>query len=105
MLIASFSCKKNYFCHNVYMPITKSAQKALRQNIKRRKINLQRKKNLKAVIKKYRQLIAASQLEEAKKYLSQVYKTIDKIAKTKFLKKGKANRLKARLASKLKEKK
>jgi len=84
------------------MPLTKSAKKALRQNLRRRKINLIRKKKLKDTIKQYRRLLKEKEIEKAEKYLPKVYQTIDKIAKTKFIKKGKANRLKSKLASKLK---
>lgn len=80
------------------MPIIKSAKKALRQNIRRRKINLKRKTALSAVIKQYKKLIAAAQKEEAKKYLAQVYKKLDKMAKVNLIKKNKASRLKSRLS-------
>jgi small subunit ribosomal protein S20 len=79
------------------MPITKSAKKALRQNIRRRKINLKRKVELKSVIKQFKKL-AAENKEEAKKYLSQVYKKLDKSAKVNLIKKNKAARLKSRLS-------
>lgn len=84
------------------MPNTKSAKKALRQNIRRRKRNLLRKAKMKAVIKSYNKLLKENKLEEAKSYLNQVYKTLDKLAKVKFIKKNKASRLKSRLAKKLK---
>lgn len=80
------------------MPITKSAEKALRQNVRRRKINLKRKADLKSVIKDYKKLIAAGKKEEAKKYLPQVYKKLDKSAKVNLIKKNKASRLKSRLS-------
>jgi len=83
------------------MPITKSAKKALRQNIRRRARNLMRKKKMKETVKKYKKLIAAGKKEEAKAFLPQVYKVLDKMAKVNFIKKGKANRLKSRLAKKL----
>jgi len=84
------------------MPITKSAKKALRQNIRRRKRNLQRKAELKSVIKQYKKLIAAGEKEKAKEYLSQVYKKLDKAAKVNLIKKNKAARLKSRLSRLLK---
>jgi small subunit ribosomal protein S20 len=84
------------------MPITKSAKKALRQNIRRRKTNVKRKTELKSVIKRYKKLIAEDKGGEAKKYLSQVYKKLDKAAKANLIKKNKASRLKSRLAKKLK---
>lgn len=79
------------------MPITQSAKKALRQNIRRHAKNLIKKKGLNEVIKTYKKLIAAKQLEEAKKQLSLVYKKLDKTAKTNLIKKNKASRLKSRL--------
>jgi len=79
------------------MPIIKSAKKALRQNIRRRKINLKRKADLKSVIKQYKKLVSSNK-EEAKKYLAQVYKKLDKSAKVNLIKKNKASRLKSRLA-------
>ena len=79
------------------MPIIKSAKKALRQNIRRRKINLKRKADLKSVIKQYKKLVSSNK-EEAKKYLAQVYKKLDKSAKVNLIKKNKASRLKSRLS-------
>lgn len=86
------------------MPRTKSAKKALRQNIRRRKINLERKTSLRAVLKEFQALIRAQKNEEAKKNLPQVYQKLDKLAKIGFIKTGRAKRLKSRLAKKLKSK-
>lgn len=83
------------------MPVTKSAQKALRQSIKRKAKNLGRKAKIKNVVKNYRKLVDAGKTEEAKKLLPQVYKTLDKMAKVNFIKRGKAKRLKSRLTKKL----
>ena len=77
---------------------TKSAQKALRQSFRRKKRNLQRKTGLKKAIKTYQKAIGSRKLEEAKKYLSEVYKLADKTAKSKTIKKGKADRIKSRLS-------
>ena len=79
------------------MPITKSAQKALRQNIKRRKFNIKKKKGLKTAVKNYKKASLVSK-EEALKLLPKVYKALDKAAKTNIIKKNKASRLKSRLA-------
>ena len=84
------------------MPIIKSAKKALRQNIKHRKINLKRKAELKTVIKQYKKLIVAKEKDKAKEYLSQVYKKLDKAAKVELIKKNRASRLKSRLSKLLK---
>lgn len=83
------------------MPKTKSAKKALRQNIRRRKMNLSRKKTMTETVKRFKKLVSQNKIEEAKKYLPQVYKTLDKMAKVNFIKKNKVNRLKSRLARKL----
>ena len=80
------------------MPRIKSAKKALRQSLRRKKQNLQRKTSLKEAIKKCRRLIKTRKLEEAKKCLNEVYKLADKTAKSKTIKKGKADRIKSRLA-------
>jgi len=84
------------------MPITQSAKKALRQNVRRHKRNLRKRTELKSVIKKYKKIITDGNMDEAKKYLSEVYKKLDKAAKTNLLKKNTAARLKSRLAKLLK---
>lgn len=61
-------------------------------------MNLQKKEVYKKAIKVYRKLIAEKKLEEAKKLLSSVYKTLDKAAKVSVIAKNKASRLKSRLA-------
>lgn len=86
------------------MPQTKSAKKALRQNYTRRKKNIGRKRKVKEVIKKFKKLVTEGKLEEARGQLPKVYKTIDKVAKAKLIKQGKADRLKSRLSRKLSKK-
>jgi small subunit ribosomal protein S20 len=83
------------------MPITKSAQKALRQNKKRRDQNLKRKKLLKKTLKQFQRLISTHQVNEAKKFLPRVYKILDKAAKWGIIKKNNASRNKSRLAAML----
>jgi small subunit ribosomal protein S20 len=48
------------------MPITKSAKKALRQNIKRRARNLVYKNKIKGLLKEIRSLVSQGKTEEAK---------------------------------------
>jgi small subunit ribosomal protein S20 len=84
------------------MPKTKGAKKALRQNVRRRAQNLLREKKLKETIKKFKKLALEGKKDEANAYLKEVYKTIDKMAKVDFIKKGKANRMKSRLSKKAK---
>lgn len=80
------------------MPITKSAKKALRQNIKRRTRNLGHKNKIKNLIKEIRVLVGGKKIEEAKKLLPKIYKTLDKAAKIGVIKKNTASRKKSRLA-------
>lgn len=82
------------------MPITKSAKKALRQNIRRHERNLKNKKALKTAVKNYKKASGTSK-EEAIKLLPKVYKALDKAAKTKLIKKNKASRLKSRLSKQI----
>ncbi|MEW5805726.1 MAG: 30S ribosomal protein S20 [Patescibacteria group bacterium] len=82
------------------MPITKSAKKALRQNKKRRVRNVAKKQKIKALKKEYLSLTKTQDLTRAKEKISQLYKSIDKAAKTKTIHKNKAARLKSRLSKK-----
>jgi small subunit ribosomal protein S20 len=79
------------------MPITKSAQKALRQNKTKRLINLKRSKSMKDLIKEYREFIDAKKIDDAKKILPLVYQAVDKAAKRGVIKKNNASRKKSRL--------
>ncbi len=79
------------------MPITKSAKKALRQNITRKKRNIQRKNKIKNLVKEVRSLVSQKKSGEAKKLLPQLYKALDKAAKKGVIKKYAASRKKSRL--------
>ncbi len=85
------------------MPITSSAKKALRQNKRRRAINIKRKNALRAVIKQYKKLLAVKDFEKARAYLPSLHKALDKAAKSGFIKKNKADRLKSRLGQRLRQ--
>jgi small subunit ribosomal protein S20 len=76
------------------MPNTKTAKKALRQNVRRRTKNIKQKKALREVVKAYKKSPDAEKL-------SAVYKSLDKAAKVNLIKKNKASRLKSRLSKKL----
>ena len=80
------------------MPIIKSAKKALRKSQKRRVINAAKTRKLKSLLKQVRVLVSEKKLEEAKKLLPQVYKVLDKAAKTKLIKKNTASRKKSRIS-------
>ena len=79
------------------MPITQSAKKALRQNIRRRERNLARKKDLKNAIKDFKKFVSQKNTDLVLKQLSAVYKKLDKAAKVNLIKKNTASRLKSRL--------
>jgi small subunit ribosomal protein S20 len=79
------------------MPIKKSAKKALRQSLKRRKRNLKKKEKIKALIKKVKRFLAENKIKEAKEILPQIYKALDKAAKTGLIKKNTASRKKSRI--------
>ena len=79
------------------MPITKSAKKALRQNLRRRARNLIYKRKIKSLLKRVRKLILEKNIQEAKKLLPQIYKILDKAAKVGVIKKNTAARKKSRI--------
>ena len=92
-------------------PITKSAKKALRQSKKRRIRNIQKKKIIKKLLKEIKKLVSEIitrpphppteggplKIEGAKKLLPQVYKLLDKAAKTGLIKKNTVARKKSRI--------
>ena len=79
------------------MAITKSAKKAIRQNKRRRAINLVHLNNLKKAVKDTRSLLAEKKIDEAKKLLPKVYQALDKAAKAGVIKKNTASRKKSRI--------
>ncbi len=87
------------------MPITKSAKKALRQNLRRKIRNLIYKNKMKNLLKEVRSLVLQKKTEEAKKLLAQVYKALDKASKVGVIKKNTASRKKARITKLINSKK
>ncbi|HOK00559.1 MAG TPA: 30S ribosomal protein S20 [Candidatus Pacearchaeota archaeon] len=83
------------------MPITKSAEKALRQSLKRREENDVYRKKIKTLSKKIKVLISEKKFEEAKNLLPEMYKALDKAAKRGVIKKNTASRKKSRIAKSL----
>jgi small subunit ribosomal protein S20 len=83
------------------MPITKSAKKALRQSVSRRKRNVAKKESYKKGVKSFRKLASEKKIAEAQEALRAAFKALDKAAKTGVIKKNKASRLKSRLAKSL----
>lgn len=83
------------------MPLSKSAKKELKKNLKRRLRNLRYKNKIKALQKEFKVLISKNKLEEAKKLLARLYKAIDKASKVGVIKKNKASRKKSQFAQML----
>jgi len=83
------------------MPRTKSANKALRQSLRKRQNNLSKLRSLKTSIKNCKKALITEDKESLKSSLSVAYKALDKAAKTKLIKKNKANRLKSKLAQRI----
>ncbi len=83
------------------MPIKKSAQKQLRQNLKRKRGNDAKKRETKGLLKKVSVLIEQGKKQEAEQMLSKVYKSIDKMAKAGLLKKNTASRKKSVFAKRI----
>jgi small subunit ribosomal protein S20 len=79
------------------MAITSSAKKALRQSIRRKARNLQKKDKLKNLLKQVRFLALQKKTEEANKLLPQLYQALDKAAKTGLIKNNAASRQKSRI--------
>jgi small subunit ribosomal protein S20 len=80
------------------MPITASAQKALRQAKTRRARNIKQKDAYKGAVKAYRKLVSEKKWEDAMAKLKDVFRAVDKAAKTNVIAKNKARRIKSRLA-------
>jgi small subunit ribosomal protein S20 len=83
------------------MPNTKSALKNLWKSEERRLRNKAVKSATKTHIKKFLKFLAEGKVEEAKDFLSEVYKRIDTAASKGVFHKNKAARLKSRLAQRL----
>ena len=83
------------------MPRRKTSLKRKRADKKRHLKNLRIKLDLKKAIKKFQGLLAAKNLEEARKLLGNVYAKLDKAAKKNIIHPATANRRKSRLMRRL----
>ena len=80
------------------MATTKSSKKALRQSLRRMAENLPKKQKIKNLLKEVRILVSQKKIEEAKKLLPLIYKSLDKAAKIKLIKKNTASRKKSKIS-------
>ncbi len=76
------------------MPITKSAKKALRQNVRKKAVNDMRKKAMKDAVKNVKKNMTPA-------LLSIAFKQLDKAAKKNSIHKNRASRLKSRLSRRM----
>jgi ribosomal protein S20 len=79
------------------MANTKSAKKALRASLRKKVFNQNSKSKITASIRELRKAVSTD-ASQAKTSLSKAFSALDKAVKTKFIKKGTANRKKSRLA-------
>lgn len=80
------------------MAITKNAKKAHRVSLRRRVANDSRRRTMKEAVKDVRANVANKNEKMTATSLSAAYKALDKAAKSGVIKKGTADRKKARLA-------
>lgn len=80
------------------MPNTQGAKKRLRQNIVRRSRNRSVKSKLKAAIRKFREAVAAGELETAQQLRLSTGRLLDKAASKGVIHANKAARLKSRMS-------
>ncbi len=80
------------------MPNTKSAAKAMRQSIRRRKRNITTKDKFKEAVKEVKKLITAGKKTEASDAMKKAMSTLDKATKTGVIHKNTASRRKSRMA-------
>lgn len=81
------------------MAITSSAKKALRGSRRKAVFNARRRKNVEDVVRRLKKLVADKKKSEALALMPEVYKFIDKAAKSHTLGKNTASRKKSRLAA------
>jgi small subunit ribosomal protein S20 len=85
------------------MPITTSAKKALRGSARKRNFNLNKKELINKAVKKVKKLIAEKKLKEARDFMPEVQKILDKSVKTGLLKQNTASRKKSRISAMIKK--
>ena len=81
------------------MAITSSAKKALRASKRKAVFNARRKDAVKGISKKIKKLVSEKKFKEAQELLPHAYKAFDKAAKTNYLKKNTASRMKSRMSA------
>ncbi|MBX5478498.1 30S ribosomal protein S20 [Pyrinomonas methylaliphatogenes] len=83
------------------MPNHKSAEKRMRQNEKRRRINRSNRSRLRTAIKKFRAALTSGDYQAAQQLLPQTISIIDKSVQKGVIHRNAAARYKSRLTSRL----
>jgi len=83
------------------MPQTKSAKKALRQNLKRRDRNRSVRSSTRTQIKRFKEALAAGDADLARQQYQRTVKKLDQTAAKGVIHKRTASRTKSRLAKQL----
>ena len=84
------------------MTITQSAKKALRSSRRKRGFNLKKKELFNKAIKQVKKLVSEKKLDEARDFMPEVQKILDKSVKTGLLKQNTASRKKSRISAMIK---
>lgn len=85
------------------MPITTSAKKALRNSSKKRGFNMAKKELINKAVKKLKKLVSEKNIKEAKAFMPEIQKILDKSVKTGLIKLNTASRKKSRFVAMLKK--
>lgn len=85
------------------MAITSSAKKAIRVSKRKRVFNLRRKSGIDKNLKAFRKFVTEKNKTEAAKLISTIYQSLDKAAKTGYIKPNTASRTKSRVVAALKK--
>ncbi len=85
------------------MPITTSAKKALRSSKRKKGFNTNKKELLNKALKQVKKLVSEKNQKEARAFMPQVQKILDKAVKTGLIKKNTASRKKSRLSALIKK--
>lgn len=79
----------------------RTSVKRIRVDKKKHLRNLRVKQQLKKTLKKFQALLSTKKIDEAKQFLKDAYKQLDKAAKKRIIHPNTANRKKSRLALRL----
>lgn len=83
------------------MPITSSAKKALRASERKHVFNMRRKLAIDKNMKSFKKAISTKDKSSALALIPQIYKSLDKAAKTGYLKANTASRKKSRMMAQI----